>query len=156
LPIRHIGYNPQIATHQIQPLARRNKHSSIPGNPFMKMSSAIRAAVLVLTALAGMMFSSASHADEGFIQLTIYKAGWIIGGSGGSGSLTFRGRTYSLSTGGLDYGLVFGAAGAGLAIGRGARAIVLTNQKGAVLELSGHQTGLMANADLSGLAITMR
>ena len=62
----------------------------------MKMSSAIRAAVFVLTALAGMMFSSASHADEGFIQLTIYKAGWIIGGSGGSGSLTFRGRTYSL------------------------------------------------------------
>jgi len=25
-----------------------------------------------------------------------------------------------------------------------------------VLELSGYQTGLMANADLSGLAITMR
>jgi hypothetical protein len=32
----------------------------------------------------------------------------------------------------------------------------LTNQKGAVLELSGHQVGLMANADLSGLAITLR
>ena len=51
---------------------------------------------------------------------------------------------------------VYGAAGAGLAIGRGARAIVLSNQKGAVLELSGRQTGLMANADLSGLAITLR
>jgi hypothetical protein len=33
---------------------------------------------------------------------------------------------------------------------------VLANQKGAVLELSGHQVGLMANADLSGLAITLR
>jgi hypothetical protein len=33
---------------------------------------------------------------------------------------------------------------------------VLTNQKGAVLELSGHQVGLMANADLSGLAITLK
>jgi len=33
---------------------------------------------------------------------------------------------------------------------------VLTNQKGAVLELSGTQVGLLANADLSGLAITMR
>jgi hypothetical protein len=30
---------------------------------------------------------------------------------------------------------------------------VLTNQKGAVLELSGRQFGLMANVDLSGLAI---
>jgi hypothetical protein len=42
------------------------------------------------------------------------------------------------------------AGRAGIAIGRGARAIMLINRKGAVLELSGHQTGLMANADLSG------
>ena len=35
-------------------------------------------------------------------------------------------------------------------------AIVLTNQKGAILELSGRQVGLMVNADLSGLAITLR
>ena len=50
---------------------------------------------------------------------------------------------------------ICGAAGAGLSVAQ-ARAIGLTNQNGAVLELSGHQTGLMANADLSGLAITMR
>jgi hypothetical protein len=36
------------------------------------------------------------------------------------------------------------------------RGIVLTNQKGAILELSGKQLGLMANADLSGLAITLK
>jgi hypothetical protein len=36
---------------------------------------------------------------------------------------------------------------AGLAIGGGARAIVLTNQKGAVLEIEWPQVGLMANAD---------
>ena len=146
----------------------------------MKMSSAIRAALLALTAFAGATISSASQADEGSVSLVIYKAGWIIGGSGGGGTLNFRGRSYGLSAGGLDYGLVFGgsktvlrgrvsninrpsdvagvygAAGAGLAVGSGARAIVLTNQKGAVLELSGRQVGLMANADLSGLAITMK
>ncbi|MBR0897589.1 hypothetical protein JQ616_21760 [Bradyrhizobium tropiciagri] len=146
----------------------------------MKLSSTLRAALVALMAFTGVTFSSAARADSGFVTLTIYKAGWIIGGSGGSGVLTFRGRSYRLSTGGLDYGLVFGgsktvlrgrvsninrpsdvagvygAAGAGLALGRGARAIVLTNQKGAVLELTGHQVGLMANADLSGLAITMR
>lgn len=146
----------------------------------MKMSSALRMALLALVAFAGTTLSSASRADEGFVQLTIYKAGWIIGGSGGSGTLTFRGKRYPLSTGGLDYGLVFGgsktvlrgrvsninrpsdiagvygAAGAGLAVGRGARAIVLSNQKGAVLELTGQQVGLMANADLSGLAITLK
>ena len=146
----------------------------------MKMSSAIRITLAALTALAGAALSSIAHADEGTVALTIYKAGWFIGGSGGSGTLNFRGRRYALSSGGLDYGLVFGgsktvlrgrvsninrpsdvagvygAAGAGLALGRGARAIVLTNQKGAVLELSGQQTGLMANADLSGLAITLK
>ncbi|MCC8979177.1 hypothetical protein [Bradyrhizobium acaciae] len=146
----------------------------------MKLSSTLRAALVALMAFTGAAFSTAACADSGFVTLTIYKAGWIIGGSGGSGVLTFRGRSYRLSTGGLDYGLVFGgsktvlrgrvsninrpsdvagvygAAGAGLALGRGARAIVLTNQKGAVLELTGHQVGLMANADLSGLAITMQ
>ena len=146
----------------------------------MKMSSAIRAALVALTAFAGVALTSVARADEGTVAMTIYKAGWIIGGSGGSGTLNFRGRRYGLSTGGLDYGLVFGgsktvlrgrvsninrpsdvagvygAAGAGLAVGRGARAIILTNQKGAVLELSGQQTGLMANADLSGLAITLK
>jgi hypothetical protein len=146
----------------------------------MKMSSVIRIALLALTAFAGATLSSTARADEGFVTLTIYKAGWIIGGSGGGGVLTFHGRSYPLSAGGLDYGLVFGgsktvlrgrvsniyrpsdvagvygAAGAGLAVGGGARAIVLSNQKGAVLELSGRQVGLMANVDLSGLAITMR
>jgi hypothetical protein len=143
----------------------------------MKISTALRAALIALVGLAGF---SAARADEGTVSLVIYKAGWVIGGSGGNGVLHFRGRSYALTTGGLDYGLVFGgsktilrgrvshinspsdiagvygAAGAGLAVGAGARAIVLTNQKGAVLELSGTQVGLMANADLSGLAITLK
>jgi hypothetical protein len=50
---------------------------------------------------------------------------------------------------------VYGAAGAGDAVGCGARAMVLTNAKGAVLEIIGRQKGLMINVDLSGLAITV-
>jgi hypothetical protein len=76
----------------------------------MKISSAVRAALAALTLFAGAGLATASHADEGFVTLTIYKAGWIIGGSGGGGTLTFHGRTYPLSTGGLDYGLVFGGS----------------------------------------------
>jgi hypothetical protein len=144
----------------------------------MRIASAARSALIALAAAVCM--STASFAESGTVTLTIYKAGWIIGGSGGGGSLYFLGRYYPLSTGGLDYGLVFGgsktvlhgtvrniwqpsdvagvygAAGAGLAVGRGARAIVLTNQKGAVLELTGRQVGMLANLDLSGLAITLR
>lgn len=76
----------------------------------MKMSSAIRVALLALIAFAGATLSSAARADEGFVSLTIYKAGWIIGGSGGGGVLTFHGRSYPLSAGGIDYGLVFGGS----------------------------------------------
>jgi hypothetical protein len=145
----------------------------------MRISAMFRGGIVALIVLLGVGLKPA-QADSGSIVLTIYKAGWIIGGSGGQGTLTFRGKRYPLSVGGLDYGLVFGgsktvlrgrvknisraadvagvygAAGAGLAVGSGARAIVLANQKGAVLELSGRQVGLMANADLSGLAITLK
>ena len=53
-------------------------------------------------------------------------------------------------------GASYGAVGAGLAAGRGTRSIVLTNQKGAVLELSGREVGLMADLDLSGLALSIK
>jgi hypothetical protein len=146
----------------------------------MRISSGFRAALIALTALTGVSLASAARADEGTIRISVVKAGWVIGGSGGSGVLNFHGRSYPLSIGGISYGIVFGAsqtdlrgrvrnirrpsdvagvygaAGAGLAIGRGASAIVLTNQNGAILELSGRQVGLIANADLSGLAISMR
>lgn len=145
----------------------------------MRFSASIRGALAALTVLLATGLSSA-QADSGSVHLTIYKGGWFIGGSAGGGTLTFRGKRYGLSVGGIDYGFVFGgsktelvgrvsninrpsdvagvygAAGAGLAVGSGTRAIVLRNEKGAVLELSGRQVGLMANADLSGLAITMK
>jgi len=55
-----------------------------------------------------------------------------------------------------DVAGVHGGAGAGAARLVGARAIVLRNENGAVLTLSGRQVGLIANADLSGLAISLR
>jgi hypothetical protein len=143
----------------------------------MRLSSAARAVLLALGLLAG---SSAALADEGAVTLVIFKAGWIFGGSVGKGVMTFHGQTYGLTAGGLDYGLVFGgsqttlqgrvrnihraqdiagvygAAGVGVAFGAGVRGIVLTNQNGAILELAGKQLGLMANVDLSGLAITLK
>ncbi len=143
----------------------------------MRLSSAARAALLALALFAG---SSAARADEGAVTLVIFKAGWFVGGSAGQGVLTFHDETYALTAGGIDGGLVFGgsqttlqgkvrnirqasditgvyaAAGAGVTFGAGVRGIVLTNPNGAVLELSGKQLGLMANIDLSGLAISLK
>ena len=145
----------------------------------MRISHRVRAAVVALTAIAGFA-PSAALADSGTIAFTVLKAGWVIGGSGGSGTLLFHGRRYPVSIGGISYGIVFGAsethfrgtvrnirgpadvagvygaAGAGAAIGGGSQFIVLRNEKGAELALSGRQVGLQINADLSGLSISLR
>jgi hypothetical protein len=146
----------------------------------MRFSSGLRTGLIALMAIVGASVSSAAYADSGSIQFKVIKGGWVIGGSAGSGTLYFQGRSYPISIGGISYGIVFGgsetwfrgsvsnirrpsdvagvygAAGAGGAIGGGAQAIVLTNQKGAVLNLTGRQVGLQINADLSGLAISLR
>jgi hypothetical protein len=144
--------------------------------------SNLRTITTVIVALVAMLagVSSPAHADSGSVRISFVKAGFVIGGAVGNGTMTFQGRTYRLSVGGLTYGFtfggsqtylrgrvsniyrpsdiegVYGAAGAGATIIRGPQAIVLTNQKGAILELSGNQTGLMVNLDLSGLALTLR
>jgi hypothetical protein len=145
----------------------------------MRISSPFRASLVGLIAIVGMSVSSAACADSGSIRFSALKAGWFIGGSGGSGTLIFHGRRYPLSIGGVSGGLVFGAsrldfvgivrnifrpsdvagvygaAGAGAALVAGGGVIVLTNEKGAVLQLSGRQVGLIANLDLSGMAISL-
>jgi hypothetical protein len=146
----------------------------------MRFSTACRAVLTALALLMGAGLSSAAYADSGTISIRIVKAGFVIGGSAGSGVLHFHGRNYPLSIGGLSYGFTFGAsetrlrgqvtnirrpsdvegvygqAGAGAAVIRGAQAVALTNQNGALLTLSGMQTGLIVSADLSGLALSLR
>ena len=146
----------------------------------MRLLSRLRTSLIALMVLAGAGASTAALADSGTIRISVIKGGWFIGASGGSGVLNFQGRRYPLSIGGLSYGLtfgasqtdlvgrvtnirrasdvagVYGAAGAGLAIGGGAQAIMLRNEKGATLTLSGRQVGLIASADLSGLAIALQ
>jgi hypothetical protein len=146
----------------------------------MQLSHRIRTGLVALIAVLGVSFSSQAFADSGTISFAVYKAGWFIGGSGGSGVVVFHGQRYPITIGGLSAGFVFGASktyfhgpvnnirgpgdvsgvygagGAGAAVGRGVQAIVLTNEKGAVLALSGKQIGLQINADLSGMAITLK
>jgi lipid-binding SYLF domain-containing protein len=143
-----------------------------------KALSGVRAGLVALAALLGAV--SVAHADSGAISLRIFKAGFVIGGSAGSGVLRFHGRSYPLAIGGLSYGFTFGASetrfhgsvtnivrpsdvagvyaqgGAGAAIGRGAQGVVLTNQNGAVLTLVGEQNGLIVSLDLSGLALSLK
>ncbi|MPT24854.1 hypothetical protein [Ancylobacter polymorphus] len=144
----------------------------------MKLLSVLRVGLLALAALIGGM--SLASAADGTITIRIVKAGFVVGGSAGEGVLTFQGRKYPLSVGGLSYGFTFGASetrlhgkvrniqrasdvsgvyaqgGAGAAFVKGAQVVVLTNQNGAVLELSGEQKGVIVSLDLSGLALSLK
>ena len=75
----------------------------------MRFSMKLRAAAVALVALAGVSISTSASADTGNIRFSVLKAGIVIGGSGGSGTLTFQGKRYPVSIGGLSYGFTFGA-----------------------------------------------
>jgi hypothetical protein len=135
---------------------------------------------IAFIALVAMLAASApALADTCSIRIHFVKAGWVIGGTAGSGTLTCQGRSYPLSIGGLSYGFTFGASSvrlrgvarnvyhprdiegvygagsAGAAVIRGPQAAVLTNQRGVVLEVAGAQSGLIVNLDLSGMAVSL-
>jgi hypothetical protein len=123
---------------------------------------------------------SPAEAATGSISIKILRAGFIVGVAGGSGVLTFKGRHYPLSVGGVSAGAtigasgtefigtaynlhdfrdiegVYSAAGAGLAVAGGRSAAQLSNARGVVLRLRGRQVGLMFSIDLSGMNITIK
>ena len=106
-------------------------------------------------------------------------AGFIVGVTGGSGSLSFEGRQYPLTIGGISAGALIGASatdlvgvarhlrqpgdiagvysaiGAGLSIAGGRSTARLTNANGVVLQLHGRQVGFSFSIDLSGMTISL-
>jgi hypothetical protein len=145
-----------------------------------RLSMAMRFAAASLLALAFATAPSASHAASGTVSLDVVKAAFIIGASGGNGTLSFQGKRYPLSIGGVSFGAsigasraqlvgrvtnirrpsdvagTYGAATAGGAIITGGKVVRLRNEKGAVLELRGREVGLEFNLDVSGMVIGLR
>ncbi|MEM8877866.1 MAG: hypothetical protein AAGD23_08330 [Pseudomonadota bacterium] len=143
----------------------------------MTIFSRRRFGMAALGSLLATMVAAPAQAGTGHVRIKVIKGGWWLGGQGGSGTLTLRGRHYRLSVGGISAGLVFGgsvtefvgtaeyidhpsdiegiyaAVGGGAVAAGGVRGIKMKNSNGVVLHLSGHQIGLMANLDLSGMAI---
>ena len=131
-------------------------------------------------AFAGLLgFGATSHSQPApcDIAIKIISGGFIIGASGGEGTLICGGKRYPLSVGGVKLGAViglseahlygkaynvntpgdvagtYGAAQAGFAVIRGRGVSKLKNTKGVVLELRGRQVGLEFSVDLSGLVL---
>ena len=118
-------------------------------------------------------------AATGSIALHIASAGFIVGVTGGSGTLSFEGRQYPLTIGGINAGALIGASAtdlvgtashlrqasdvagvysaisAGLSVAGGRQVAQLTNTNGVVLRVRGRQIGFSFSIDLSGMTISL-
>lgn len=143
--------------------------------------SILRAATAVAFAASMVVVPHAAAAGpDATISFEIYKAGFIVGGSGGSGTLTHQGKSYPLNIGGVSLGATIGitkaelvgevfnlknvndiagtysAAQAGFAVAGGEKVAELKNSKGVLIKVRGKQIGLALEADLSGLQIALK
>jgi hypothetical protein len=139
-----------------------------------KICAAILVAAVMLTGAP-----SRSYAENGSVRLKITKVGFIVGVGGGSGTLTFKGKHYRLSIGGVSAGTIgvagadlvgtasnlrtaadivgsYSAASAGITVAGGGKVATLQNSNGVVLQLHGRQVGFEASLSLSGLTISMQ
>ena len=147
----------------------------------LRFSIAVRAAVIALIALIPLSTPSYSQEQKPpEIHITFVNAGFIVGVSGGSGTLVYQGKRYPLNIGGVSLGATFGASKArlsgtvlnmtkpsdiagtygateaGYALVSGRKTARLKNTKGVVLVLRGRQVGLEVQLDLSGLQIALK
>src|SRR5262249_46675505 len=74
--------------------------ASIRGGLPLRLPFAFGAALFVLP-LPGLGFAIPAYADGGSIRFNVIKAGIVVGGSGGTGTLVFHGRRYPLAIGGV-------------------------------------------------------
>jgi lipid-binding SYLF domain-containing protein len=133
-----------------------------------------------ITILVASLTASAADAPDGTIALEIYKAGFIIGGSGGSGTLTYKGTAHPIEIAGVSLGATIGVSKAellgevynlknvediegtytattvGLAVAGGDKTAELKNSKGVELKIKGKQIGLELSLDLSGLDLKLK
>ena len=138
------------------------------------------AATLIVAAGTLLFANLAAAAPDGTIQITLYKAGFIVGGSGGNGTLKFKANDYPISIGGVSLGATIGvskaeligevynmknasdiegtytAGQASLAIVGGGKVAELKNSKGVVLKVKGSQVGLEFALDLSGMEVSLK
>ncbi len=121
-----------------------------------------------------------AHQPSARIEMNIVSGGFIIGATGGSGTLYHGGRAHPLTIGGLSIGFTLGvkaadvvgevynlrrpsdingaytAIGAGATLGAGASVATLVNGRGVRLRLRMVQVGLGYSLALGGVVINMR
>jgi len=134
---------------------------------------------MVIT-VCGLFPAGDTNAQDATIEFAVFKVGFIVGAGGGTGTLTYQGKSYPLRVGGVSLGATIGAsraelvgnvynlskpediegtytAAAGSAVLAGGGSVAnLQNSKGVSLSVSGRSIGLEFSLNLSGLRISLR
>ena len=138
--------------------------------------------VLMAIVAIGLLPTLATNAkaEDARIDMQIGKLGFIIGVSGGRGTVYFDNHAYPIRVGGVSLGATFAvssidltgtvynlnriedlygiysAGSAGLAVVAGGKAGSLSNARGVRMELRGRTIGLEFSLDLSGINVQPR
>ena len=142
-------------------------------------ASRLIAIILLLLGLAAPATPSFAQA-AGHVRVKIVKAGLLIGGGAGRGTLSYRGKTYPFKVTGLSFGITIGAAigrldgwasgirevadfagtyssvGGGFALVGGVNGVQLRNEKGVTIQLQGPKAGIELAANISQITISLR
>ena len=134
---------------------------------------------LSATLVAGLALAEEAMKPSGTVTIDETQFAFIVGGSTGGGTLTFKGKTYPFTLGGLSVGANVGvskvsAAGevyglekvsdfpgtytkldASVALGGGMGGLHLKNQNGVIMRLESRTKGLQLNLGVSGVTVTM-
>ena len=152
----------------------------MPQNPDRRVRL-LRLIAMLLLALALAVPATPSFAQAaGHVRVKIVKAGLLVGGGAGSGTLVYRGKTYPFKVTGLSFGITAGATigrldgwasdirdvgdfagtyssvGGGFALVGGVNGVHLRNEKGVTIVLQGPKAGLELAANLSTIVISLK
>jgi hypothetical protein len=128
----------------------------------------------------GFVTSASAQEADATIEFSLFKAGFIVGGSGGSGTLHYKGKDYPISIGGISLGATIGISQAELvgdvfnlkkvediagtysgtkasaALAGGEKVAQLSNSKGVEIKVSGKQIGVEVALDLNGMKVSLK
>ena len=147
---------------------------------FRNLNPRPRLLLVAFIALLGFLPMTSVQAGNASIQFEVFRAGFIVGGTGGGGTLIYEGKGYPIGVRGLSLGATIGVAraelvgevsninraediagtytavGGAAVLAGGASTVEMKNSKGVRMRLRGRAIGLELSLDLSGMRIFMR
>ncbi len=146
---------------------------------FKNLKPRSRWLMVALVAMLGFVPMTTAQAENASIQFEVFRAGFIVGGQGGGGTLIYKDKGYPIRVRGLSLGATIGVAraelvgevsnlntpqdvagvytavGGAAVLAGGESTVEMVNSNGVRMRLRGRAIGLELSIDLSGMRIIM-